>query len=136
MPQTNPVTGWNRSTWENLADRLIQGAHRHSSPGKARVTFPSQTQRDATSELEGFARSFLLASIRIAGAGAHADLIRWYATALASGTQQNSPEVGHPFEITDSRLLKRQQSRWPCTSPGPGCGTRWTTEQSISSSTG
>lgn len=97
MPQTNPVTGWNRSTWENLADRLIQGAHRHSSPGKARVTFPSQTQRDATSELEGFARSFLLASIRIAGAGAHADLIRWYATALASGTQQNSPESWPPL---------------------------------------
>jgi hypothetical protein len=98
MPNTNRITDWDRSTWENLADRLLQGAHRHSSPGKAKVAFPSQTHHDATSELEGFARSFLLASIRIAGAqGADTGLIRWYATALASGTQQNGPESWPPL---------------------------------------
>lgn len=58
------------------------------------MAFPSPSLQCDTAELEGFARSFLLASLRIAGsAGAQPELIRWYSAALAAGTQASGPEA-------------------------------------------
>ncbi|ABK03097.1 conserved hypothetical protein [Arthrobacter sp. FB24] len=88
------LTGWDRASWEDLADKLIAGALTHSSPRGARVAFPSATGQNDTAQLEGFARSFLLASLRIAGSpGARPDLIGWYADALAAGTQAGGVEA-------------------------------------------
>lgn len=98
MPNLNSITGWSRTSWENLADKLIAGARKHSSPSGARVAFPSKQHQDATSELEGFARSFLLAAIRISGShGQDKGLVTWYAAALAAGTDPNGPEAWPPL---------------------------------------
>ncbi|GAA0715293.1 DUF2264 domain-containing protein [Dactylosporangium roseum] len=86
-------SGWTRRHWESLADRLLEGARAHSSPSHARVRFPARgREQDDTDELEGFARTFLLAALRIAGArGRDEGLCEWYAAALAAG-----PDPGHP----------------------------------------
>ncbi|KUL27887.1 DUF2264 domain-containing protein [Actinoplanes awajinensis] len=87
---------WSRDDWLNLADRLLAAARRHGSPGHARIVPPGAEGgygRDVDG-LEGFARTFLTAGFRIAGArGAGLDeLIDWYATGLAAGVDQASPE--------------------------------------------
>lgn len=93
MEQAQTFTGWDHADWEQLADRLIAGAQRHSSPAGARVAFPPAAGQNATDELEGFARSFLLAALRIAGsAGSDPDLVQWYADALDAGTQPGGSE--------------------------------------------
>ncbi|MGP5394805.1 DUF2264 domain-containing protein [Arthrobacter rhombi] len=93
MEKARTFTGWGRVEWERLADRLIAGAHRHSSPAGARVVFPPAAGQNATDQLEGFARSFLLAALRIAGsAGSDPALVQWYADALAAGTRCGDAE--------------------------------------------
>ncbi|MCW3815974.1 DUF2264 domain-containing protein [Micromonospora sp. DR5-3] len=100
-PARSAHTGWTRAHWEAFADHLLQGARAHSSPSHARVRFPSDARElDATDELEGFARAFLLAALRIAGArGIDDGLCEWYADALAAGSDPGHPEawpaIGH-----------------------------------------
>ncbi|WP_171814375.1 DUF2264 domain-containing protein [Arthrobacter dokdonensis] len=96
-PEGSPFTGWTRAHWEAAADEQIAAAWRHSSPGGARVEFPAAHQQDADELLEGFARTFLLAAMRLAGAGGDpervpAGLAHWYARALNAGTEPDSPE--------------------------------------------
>lgn len=61
---------WTRDQWLAYADRLLDGARRFASPGHARITFPGAEggYGRAVDGLEGFARTFLLAGFRIAGA--------------------------------------------------------------------
>ena len=92
-----PYTGWGRQHWETAADEQISAAWRHSSPAGAQVRFPSEREQDDVDLLEGFARTFLLAALRLAGAGGQlsgsmADTAHWYARALAAGTDPQSPE--------------------------------------------
>ena len=92
-----PYTGWGRQHWETAADEQISAAWRHSSPAGAQVRFPSEREQDDVDLLEGFARTFLLAALRLAGAsgqlgGSMADTAHWYARALAAGTDPQSPE--------------------------------------------
>ncbi|MFD0372430.1 DUF2264 domain-containing protein [Streptomyces sp. NPDC127114] len=88
----SPRTGWTRAHWEAVADGLLTSALRHAGPGHALIALPgprpsvSGTRSDA---LEGFARTFLLAAFRIAGAAGddpHGFLSR-YAEGLAAGTR-------------------------------------------------
>ncbi|GIF04250.1 DUF2264 domain-containing protein [Actinoplanes siamensis] len=87
---------WSRDDWLRLADRMLTAAGRHASPGRARILLPGAEGgygRDVDG-LEGFARTFLLAGFRIAGAGGTGvdELVERYATGLATGTDPASPE--------------------------------------------
>ena len=88
----SPRTGWTRAHWEACADRLIAGAIAHSSPTGARVCFPGTVPNDPTDELEGFARSFLLRAIRLAGSR-DADELTRLATALDAGSRPGHAEA-------------------------------------------
>ncbi|MFJ6562289.1 DUF2264 domain-containing protein [Streptomyces sp. NPDC091412] len=88
----SPYTGWTRAHWEAVADRLLTAALRHAGPDHALIALPgprpswSGPRSDA---LEGYARTFLLAALRVAGAGGQDPqrLLDRYAEGLAAGTR-------------------------------------------------
>ncbi|MEV6845739.1 DUF2264 domain-containing protein [Actinoplanes sp. NPDC051411] len=87
---------WGRDDWLRLADHLLESAGAYASPGRARFAFPGRPggYGSAVDGLEGFARTFLLAGFRIAGANGHGvdELIERYATGIATGTDPSSAE--------------------------------------------
>ncbi|MGW1008777.1 DUF2264 domain-containing protein [Streptomyces termitum] len=89
--QRSAHTGWTRDHWEHAADRLLLAVRPYASPGGALIGLPGPrpSWSGARSDgLEGFARTFLLAALRVAGAGGHdphGHLDR-YARGLAAGT--------------------------------------------------
>jgi hypothetical protein len=92
----------NRTDWERFADRLLDSVAGYATPGFAQFRLPGRTGRsgELSDGLEGFARTFMLAAFRIAGAGGDApELIERYAAGLASGTDPASPYAWP--EITD-----------------------------------
>ncbi|MYW70424.1 DUF2264 domain-containing protein [Streptomyces sp. SID8379] len=105
----SPYTGYTRGHWESAADRLLAGLVPHASPGWAQYRLPGRTgYAGAWSDgLEGYARSFMLAAFRIAGAKGQdaagsnmiSGLIERYAAGLAAGTDPAHPEHWPP--ITD-----------------------------------
>ncbi|OON80043.1 DUF2264 domain-containing protein [Streptomyces tsukubensis] len=107
LPPTDRVlssrTGWTRTHWEALADHLLDSLVPYASPGGAQYRLPGRPSWSgvALDGLEGFARSFLMAACRIAGAGADADpaLVERYAAGLAAGTDRGSGEAWP--ELTD-----------------------------------
>lgn len=93
----SPCTGWTRAHWEAHADRLLAAVRPYASRHHALVRLPGPTSRHgaASDGLEGFARTFLLAAFRVAGArGADPDgLLDRYAEGLAAGVSRRpSPE--------------------------------------------
>jgi hypothetical protein len=93
----SPYSGWSRAHWEAVADALLHGARASASRRHALVLPPGgrRSSRGRRSDgLEGFARSFLLASYRLAGGGGGVpdDLAEWYATGLAAGTDRRGRE--------------------------------------------
>jgi hypothetical protein len=87
---------WGRDDWLRLADHLLESAGAYVSPGRARFAFPGRPggYGSAIDGLEGFARTFLLAGFRIAGANGQGvdELIERYATGIATGTDPSSAE--------------------------------------------
>ncbi|WUI51475.1 DUF2264 domain-containing protein [Streptomyces sp. NBC_00414] len=88
---SSPYTGCTRAHWEAVADGLLAAAWRWSTPGSALLDLPGRPSRSGVRSdgLEGFARTFLAAGFRVAGAGGddpHGWLER-YADGLASGTR-------------------------------------------------
>lgn len=64
------LAGGQRDDWLAVADALLGAAQEHATPGHGRIQFPGDEGgygRDVDG-LEGFARVFLLAGLRIAGA--------------------------------------------------------------------
>ncbi|MFB7851861.1 DUF2264 domain-containing protein [Streptomyces sp. NPDC056053] len=90
-------TGWTRAHWEATADRLLDALVPYATPGLAQYRLPGRGSWSGvvSDGLEGFARSFLLAACRIAGAGGAADpaLVERYAAGLAVGTDPASGEA-------------------------------------------
>ncbi|GAB3973919.1 DUF2264 domain-containing protein [Plantactinospora veratri] len=86
----SPYTGWTRAHWEATADRLLDAVVPHAVPGFSQVRLPGRPSSAGLSSdgLEGYARTFLLAAFRIAGAGGDvpAALVERYADGLAHGT--------------------------------------------------
>ncbi|MER5736560.1 DUF2264 domain-containing protein [Streptomyces sp. NPDC002262] len=88
----SPYTGWTRAHWEDAADRLLLAVRPHASPHGGLIGLPGPRPSwsgPRSDGLEGFARTFLLAALRVAGArGAdpHGHLDR-YAAGLAAGTR-------------------------------------------------
>ncbi|TDC42032.1 DUF2264 domain-containing protein [Micromonospora sp. KC213] len=91
----SPFTGYTRAHWAASADRMLLALRPYASVDHARIDLPGHASaygRDSDS-LEAFARSFLLAAIRLrgeSGADPHG-LAQWYADGLRAGTDPSSP---------------------------------------------
>lgn len=105
----SPYTGWTREHWTGLADRMLAATGRYRSPTGARIDLPGPVSRNgrASDGLEGFARTFLLAGVRVAGErGADpGNLLERYADGLSAGTDPGSPEAWpRPDELDQSKV--------------------------------
>jgi hypothetical protein len=90
-------TGLAREDWAAAADGLLLALRPFASPDHARIGLPGVPSRygQASDALEAFARSFLLAAIRLRGEDG-ADplgLAGWYAEGLRAGTDPGSPHA-------------------------------------------
>ncbi|MFI9467021.1 DUF2264 domain-containing protein [Streptomyces sp. NPDC052492] len=87
----SPRTGYTRAHWEAVADGLLTAAWRWSTPGGALLHLPGRPSRSGVRSdgLEGYARTFLAAAFRVAGAGGDDPhhLLERYADGLAAGTR-------------------------------------------------
>ncbi|MGW2115170.1 DUF2264 domain-containing protein [Streptomyces zhihengii] len=105
----SPVTGYTRTHWESMADTLLGALRPYASPHLAQYHLPGRTGHAGrwSDGLEGYARSFLLAAFRIAGARGTdrpgdtvvQDLVERYTAGLVAGTDPRHPEHWPP--ITD-----------------------------------
>ncbi|MFF7587925.1 DUF2264 domain-containing protein [Kitasatospora purpeofusca] len=97
--QLSPRTGWTRAHWEAVADELLTAVRPYASPGQALIdlpgTGPSWSGRRSDG-LEGYARTFLPAALRIAGADGDDPhgLLDAYARGLDTGTRTPTAERG------------------------------------------
>ncbi|MFE2379433.1 DUF2264 domain-containing protein [Streptomyces sp. NPDC059398] len=107
----SPYTGWVRADWEAAADELLLAVRPYASPRHGLINLPGHrpSWSGARSDgLEGYARTWLLAAFRVAGAEGrdpHGFLPR-YAEGLAAGT---SPGPQERDEGTDTGGA----DRWP-----------------------
>ncbi|HEY1699091.1 MAG TPA: DUF2264 domain-containing protein [Trebonia sp.] len=93
----SPLTGWSRAHWETLADQLLESAARYATPDFAQFRLPGRNSGSGvvSDGIEGFARTFLLAAFRIAGARHSGDdatvarLVGRYATGIAAATDNS-----------------------------------------------
>ncbi|OKJ78240.1 DUF2264 domain-containing protein [Streptomyces sp. CB02460] len=100
MPTTSPYTGYTRADWERTADRLLLAVRPYASPRHGRIDLPGPRPSwsgPLSDGLEGYARTWLLAALRTAGARGedpHGFLGR-YAEGLAAGTSEpaGSPDA-------------------------------------------
>ncbi|MEV7400037.1 DUF2264 domain-containing protein [Streptomyces sp. NPDC091267] len=88
---TSPVTGYTRAHWEAAADGLLKAAWQWATPGSALLDLPGRPSGSGVRSdgLEGYARTFLAAAFRVAGADGkdpHGWLDR-YADGLTAGTR-------------------------------------------------
>ncbi|MFJ8825840.1 DUF2264 domain-containing protein [Streptomyces sp. NPDC102467] len=87
----SPYTGYTRAHWEAVADGLLGAAWRWATPQGALLDLPGRPSASGVRSdgLEGFARTFLAAGFRVAGADGkdpHGWLER-YASGLTAGTR-------------------------------------------------
>ncbi|WP_419999880.1 DUF2264 domain-containing protein [Streptomyces boninensis] len=86
----SPHTGYTREHWEAAADGLLRAAWRWATPRGALLDLPGRPSRSGVRSdgLEGYARTFLAAAFRTAGAGGKDPdgMLERYADGLAAGT--------------------------------------------------
>jgi hypothetical protein len=87
----SPYTGYTRGHWEAAADGLLDAAWRWATPRGALLDLPGRPSRSGVRSdgLEGYARTFLAAALRVAG-GDGKDPHGWldrYAEGIAAGTR-------------------------------------------------
>ncbi|MFD7923364.1 DUF2264 domain-containing protein [Streptomyces sp. NPDC059740] len=92
----SPRTGWTRAHWEAVADHLLASVAPYATPGAAQYRLPGRASWSGVvcDGLEGYARTFLLAAFRVAGARGAVDplLLERYARGLDAGTDPASGE--------------------------------------------
>lgn len=91
----SPCTGLTRGHWSAYADYLLRSAHRHGTADHANIHLPGANSAygPRSDALEAFARTFLLASFRMAGEPQSAGwLAEWYAKGLDAGTNPSNPD--------------------------------------------
>ncbi|GAA3471001.1 DUF2264 domain-containing protein [Nonomuraea roseola] len=93
----SPYTGWTRAHWEAAADALLSAVEPYRSPDHSLITLPGRASWSGCDGLEGYARTFLLASFRVAGGGDPAAL-QPYAEGLATGPLGTWPEIKDHFQ--------------------------------------
>jgi hypothetical protein len=92
---THPIPR-SRQAWQALALSLVQGVRPHFSPGRARVDLGGDRASSAgplSDGMEGFSRSFLVASLAGRGAPAGGALLEPYAEGWLEGTRPGGPEA-------------------------------------------
>ncbi|MBT2441506.1 DUF2264 domain-containing protein [Streptomyces sp. ISL-36] len=95
--ELSPFTGWTRAHWEDRADQLLLAVRPYATPRHGLVDLPgprpswSGVRSDG---LEGYARTFLLAALRVAGAHG-ADLLG-HLTRYAGGLEAGTTAPGGP----------------------------------------
>ncbi|MEY9850259.1 hypothetical protein ABH940_007383 [Streptacidiphilus sp. BW17] len=98
----SPYTGWDRRHWEAQADRLLAAVTPYATPARAGYALPGRASwsGEASDALEGYARTFLLAALRIAGADGKGDaateLLERYAAGLTAGTDARLTQEAWP----------------------------------------
>lgn len=108
--ELSPRTGWTRAHWEATADGLLTAAWRFATPRGAMLDLPGRPSRTGVRSdgLEGYARTFLAAAFRVAGADG-ADPHGWlekYADGLAAGTRTPGREDSESWPpILDHTVL-------------------------------
>ncbi|KUJ64140.1 hypothetical protein ACZ90_61150 [Streptomyces albus subsp. albus] len=105
----SPYTGLTRAHWEAAADALLAAVRPYATPGQALIPLPGARPSSSgprSDGLEGYARTFLLAALRIAGAGGDDpdSLLDRYAQGLAAGT-------AHP--VAEPRITPDAPESWP-----------------------
>ena len=98
--RTAPLAGarvdWTRDEWLAYADRLLDTARSFASPGAGRIHFPGAEggYGHAVDGLEGFARTFLLAGFRIAGARGEGteELAEFYRRGIVTGVDPQAED--------------------------------------------
>ncbi|MEU4173803.1 DUF2264 domain-containing protein [Streptomyces sp. NPDC026589] len=88
---SSPYTGYTRAHWEAAADGMLDAAWKWATPRGARLDLPGPPSHSGVRSdgLEGYARTFLAAGFRVAGAGGK-DPNGWlerYADGLDAGTR-------------------------------------------------
>ena len=87
---------WTRDEWVAFADRLLASARDYASPGAGRIHFPGAEggYGHAVDGLEGFARTFLLAGFRIAGARGEGteELADFYRRGIMTGVDPDAED--------------------------------------------
>ncbi|WNF30681.1 DUF2264 domain-containing protein [Streptomyces sp. C11-1] len=88
---SSPYTGYTRAHWEAVADGMLDAAWKWATPGGARLDLPGPPSHSGVRSdgLEGYARTFLAAGFRVAGAGGEdpSGLLERYAEGLDAGTR-------------------------------------------------
>ncbi|MGW8376431.1 DUF2264 domain-containing protein [Streptomyces sp. ODS28] len=110
--ELSPHTGWTRAHWEAAADGLLTAAWRWAGPEGALLNFPGRASMsgERSDGLEGYARTFLAAAFRVAGAGGedpHGWLDR-YAEGLAAGTRAPGREDDVSWPLIGDFLVQGQ----------------------------
>lgn len=93
--ELSPHTGLTREHWSAYADFLLRSAHRFGTADHANLHLPgaNSVYGPRSDALEAFARTFLLASFRIAGDPEGTGWIaQWYAEGLDAGTNPANPD--------------------------------------------
>ncbi|WP_432132481.1 DUF2264 domain-containing protein [Streptomyces tendae] len=84
-----------RAHWERTADDMLLAVRPYAAEGNGLIHLPGTPSHNGphSDGLEGFARTFLLAAFRLAGAQGTdpRDFAGWYAAGLAAGTDPKSP---------------------------------------------
>src|SRR4051812_26909887 len=94
----SPITGWTRAHWETVADHLLAAVEPWATDGYAQYRLPGRASHAGplSDGLEGFARTFLIAAFRAAGAGGAAPALDRYAAGLIAGTDPAHPYAWPP----------------------------------------
>ena len=93
--QLSPYTGLTRDHWCSYADFLLRSAHRYATDTHANIHLPGagSAYGPRSDSLEAFARTFLMASFRMAGDPENTGwLAEWYARGLDAGTNPASQD--------------------------------------------
>ncbi|MEV6041203.1 DUF2264 domain-containing protein [Nonomuraea sp. NPDC052116] len=92
----NRIPAEDRAHWERTADQLLLAVRPYATGGHSLIQLPGPPSVSGvlSDGLEGFARTFLLAGFRLAGAEGKDphDFAGWYAAGLAAGTDPDNPE--------------------------------------------
>lgn len=99
----SPYTGFTRAHWEAAADGMLNHAWRWASPRGGRIDMPGRSSGSGVRSdgLEGYARTFLAAAFRTAGAQGE-DPHGWmqrYAEGLVAGTENPGSDDADSWPI-------------------------------------
>ncbi|MEU4223448.1 DUF2264 domain-containing protein [Nonomuraea sp. NPDC026600] len=108
--ELSAYTGWTRAHWEAVADHLLASVVPYATGDFAQYRLPGRQSRSGlvSDGLEGYARTFMLAAFRIAGAGGAVPpaLLERYAQGLVAGTDPAHPYAWPPLTDMSQPLVE------------------------------